>query len=247
MLNRLPVLRYLLRRGAGKPAPQGRPLPCLRCRTAWHAETPCQADAESDNARRKATPTTSAAIADDCTVNRAAGRRECIAGPNAFELIREQAHAALNAIRSGCREDHNRIISRLRAADATPPPYADKSLAAAATLVPRPSLPDAGWDADARIRISRAFAEVAAAATLVPRPSLPDAGWDADARIRISRAFAEALAEAGTKSRDPMIAPHRGAPLQTCPTRFAKLTSPLIDVFGWGRDRLPARLLARPS
>ena len=215
MLNRLPVLRYLLRRGAGKPAPPGRPLPCLRCRTAWHAETPCQADAESDNARRKATPTTSAAIADDCTVNRAAGRRECIAGPNAFELIREQAHAALNAIRSGCREDHNRIISRLRAADATPPPYADKSLAAAATLV--------------------------------PRPSLPDAGWDADARIRISRAFAEALAEAGTKSRDPMIAPHRGAPLQTCPTRFAKLTSLLSSTSSAGGAIVYQHLLARPS
>jgi hypothetical protein len=110
-------------------------------------------------------PTTSAA--DDCTVhvNRAARRPEYIAGHDDFELIREQAHAALNAIRSGCREDHKRIISRLSAAAATPPPYAIEPLAAAARLAPRPSLPDAGWDADARIRISRAFAEALAEAT----------------------------------------------------------------------------------
>jgi len=104
-------------------------------------------------------PTTSAA--DDCTVhvNRAARRPGYIAGCDDFELIREQAHAALNAIRSRCREDHARIISRLNAADATRPLFADKPLAAAATLAPRPRLPDAGWDADARIRISRALAE----------------------------------------------------------------------------------------
>jgi len=132
----------------------GRPVRCLRCRTVWYAETPCQADAEGDNTRRNAMPTTSAATADDyiADVNCAAARSECVAGSNAFEFIREQAHAALNAIRSGCREDHNRIISRLSAADATRPLFADKPLGAA------------GWDADVRIRISRALAEVLAEA-----------------------------------------------------------------------------------
>jgi hypothetical protein len=166
MLILLPVLRYLLRRGPDKDASQGtsRELPALPL--AWDAKTPCQTDAESNNTRRNAMPIASAAIADDCTarVNRVARCSEYIAGRNDFELIREQAHSALNAIRSGCREDHKRIISRLSAAAATPPPYAIEPLAAAATLAPRHSLPDAGWDADARIRISRAFAEALAEA-----------------------------------------------------------------------------------
>jgi len=165
MLILLPVLRYLLRRGTDKHASQGASHELRALPSAWDAKTPCQTDAESNNARRNAMPTTSAA--DDCTVhvNRAARRPEYIAGHDDFELIREQAHAALNAIRSGCREDHKRIISRLSAAAATPQPYAIEPLAAAARLAPRPSLPDAGWDADARIRISRAFAEALAEAT----------------------------------------------------------------------------------
>jgi hypothetical protein len=55
----------------------------------------------------------------------------------AFELIREQAYVALNAIRAGCREDHNRIISRPGVADAILPTLADKLLAAAAAFSPR--------------------------------------------------------------------------------------------------------------
>ena len=145
---------------------KGRPVRCLRCRTVWCAETPCQTNAEGDNAWRNAMPTISAVTADDYTadVNRAAARSEWVAGSNAFELIREQAHAALNAIRSECRTDHNRIISRLSAADATRPLFADKPLVAAAMLAPRPSLADAGWDVDVRIRISRALAKLLAEA-----------------------------------------------------------------------------------
>jgi hypothetical protein len=45
-----------------------------------------------------------------------AAEQRRITGVDAFELIREQAHAALNAIRSGCREDHKRLISRVGAA-----------------------------------------------------------------------------------------------------------------------------------
>jgi len=154
MLILLPVLRYLLRRGTDKHASQGASHELRALPSAWDAKTPCQTDAESNNARRNAMPTTSAATADDyiADVNCAAARSECVAGSNAFEFIREQAHAALNAIRSGCREDHNRIISRLSAADATRPLFADKPLGAA------------GWDADVRIRISRALAEVLAEA-----------------------------------------------------------------------------------
>ena len=55
-------------------------------------------------------------------------------------------------------------MSCLSAADATRPLFADKPLAAAATLAPRPGLAEAGWDADVRIRISRTLAEVPAEA-----------------------------------------------------------------------------------
>ena len=103
-------------------------------------------------------PTTSAGAAGHPVhVNRAAGR-ERIASLDAFELIREQTHEALNAIRSRCREDHNRILNRLGA------PYADKPLAEAATLPLQPRLPDAGWDTNTRMKISRAFAEALAEA-----------------------------------------------------------------------------------
>ena len=36
---------------------------------------------------------------------------------NAFELIRQQAHEALNAIRARCRDDHDRILNRKSAAE----------------------------------------------------------------------------------------------------------------------------------
>lgn len=125
---------------------------CLRCRTVWHAETLCQT--EGDNARRNSIPTASTVTTDDyiADVNRAAARCECVAGSNAFELIRDQAHVALNAIRSMCREDHDRIISRRSATDTTRSLFADKPLAAA------------GWDADFRTKISQALAEVIAEA-----------------------------------------------------------------------------------
>jgi hypothetical protein len=94
-------------------------------------------------------------------VNRGLGG-ERIASLNAFELIRVQAHEALNAIRLRCREDHNRILNRLDAPDAISPPYADKPLAEAARPPLQSPLPDAGWDANTRIKISRAFAEALA-------------------------------------------------------------------------------------
>ena len=84
----------------------------------------------------------------------------------------EQAHEALNAIRSRCREDHNRILSRLGAPDAISPPYADKPLAGAATPPLQSRLPNVGWDADTRIKISRAFAETLAdTASEMKRPA----------------------------------------------------------------------------
>ena len=115
--------------------PKGRPVRCLRCRTVRHAETPCHTRIVSDNTRRNTKPATGGAD-HNAHVNHAAAR-ERIAGLNAFELIREQAYVALNAIRTGCREDHNRFISRVDAADAILPTHADKLLAAAAALAPR--------------------------------------------------------------------------------------------------------------
>jgi predicted Zn finger-like uncharacterized protein len=112
--------------------PEPRP---VRCRTVWHAETSCHTRIVSDNTRRNTKPATSGAD-HNAHVNHAAAR-ERIAGLNAFELIREQAYVALNAIRTGCREDHNRIISRPGVADAILPTLADKLLAAAAALAPR--------------------------------------------------------------------------------------------------------------
>jgi hypothetical protein len=110
-------------------------------------------------------PALSIAAADHPVhVDRAAGC-ERVAGVDAFERIREQAHTALDAIRARCREDHNRIVKRLDATDATLPHSADKPLAAAtAATTTQPRFPDGGWDADARIRISRAFAEALAEA-----------------------------------------------------------------------------------
>jgi hypothetical protein len=92
-------------------------------------------------------------------INRRLGG-ERIASLDAFELIRAQAHEALNAIRLRCREDHNRI--RLDAPDAISPPYADKPLAEAARPPLQSHLPDAGLDANTRVKISRALAEVLA-------------------------------------------------------------------------------------
>ena len=120
--------------------PGGRHVRCLRCRTAWYAETPCPV-----------------------LVDRAAGC-ERVAGFDAFERIREQAHTALNAIRARCHEDHNRIVNRLAAAGPITLSCVDKPLAATAAITPQPSLPDVGWDADTRIKISRAFAETVAQA-----------------------------------------------------------------------------------
>ncbi len=60
---------------------------------------------------RNAVPVPSIPAADrPGQLNRTA-RCERTAGLDAFELIRQQAHAALNAIREGCREDHNRIVN----------------------------------------------------------------------------------------------------------------------------------------
>ena len=102
-----------------------------------------------------------AAGQDSVRVNRGLGG-ERIASLDAFELIRVQAHEALNAIRSRCREDHNRILNRLGAPDAISPPYADKPLAEAATPPLQSRLPNISWDANTRIKISRAFAETLA-------------------------------------------------------------------------------------
>ncbi len=170
--------------------PGGRTVRCLRCHTAWHAERAHYRNVESDSERRNALPTTSAGAAGHPVhVNRAAGR-ERIASLDAFELIREQAHEALNAIRSRCREDHTRILHRLGAPDAIPPPNADKPLAEAAKLPLQPRLPDAGWDSNTRIKISRAFAEAFAKATHeiawadecadeLPDDAQPRAGYEA--------------------------------------------------------------------
>jgi hypothetical protein len=38
--------------------------------------------------------------------------RERKTSPDVFELIRRQAHEALNAIRVRCRDDHDRILNR---------------------------------------------------------------------------------------------------------------------------------------
>ena len=43
--------------------------------------------------------------------------RERTASLDAFELIRQQAHETLNAIRARCREDHNRILNRQSATE----------------------------------------------------------------------------------------------------------------------------------
>ena len=170
--------------------PGGRNVRCLRCRTAWHAETARHTNVESDSAWRDAIPTTSAgAPGHPVYVNRAGGR-ERIASLDAFELIREQAHEALNAIRSRCRGDHTRSLHRLSAPDAIPPPYADKPLAESAKLPLQPRPPDAGWDSNTRIKISGAFAEAFAEATHeiawanecadeLPDDSQPRAGYEA--------------------------------------------------------------------
>ena len=140
--------------------PGRRHVRCPRCRTAWLAESPCRANTGSDDAVRNAVPVPSIPAADrPGQLNRTA-RCERTAGLDAFELIRQQAHAALNAIREGCREDHNRIVNRLGAVGAISPSYAEKSLARAAAIAPQPSLADAGWDAATRTNISQAFAEV---------------------------------------------------------------------------------------
>jgi len=87
---------------------------------------------------------------------------ERIASLDAFERIRAQAHEALDAIRLRCREDHNRILNGLDAPDAISPPCADKPLAETARATLQSHLPDVGWDANTRIKISRAFAEALA-------------------------------------------------------------------------------------
>jgi predicted Zn finger-like uncharacterized protein len=140
----------------------GRSVRCLRCRTAWQAETPCHINARSDNARRNVVQAASVGAAGHpVLVNRAAGR-ERVVNLDAFELIRNQAHEALNVIRARCREDHSRILNRLGAPDAMPPQYADKPSAGAATIPLLPDCPEAGWDANTRMKISRAFAETLA-------------------------------------------------------------------------------------
>src|SRR5208282_244254 len=143
--------------------PGRRHVRCLHCRTVWLAETPRRTNTGSDNARRNAVPVPSIPAADrPWQLNRTA-RCERTAGLDAFELIRQQAHAALNAIREGCRADHNRIVNCPGAVGAISPSCADKSHAAA--IAPQPSLADAGWDAATRTKISQAFAEVRAEAS----------------------------------------------------------------------------------
>lgn len=142
--------------------PEGRAVRCLRCRTVWQAETVRHANVESDSARRNVIPTTSAGVAGHPVHVNGAEGRERIASLDAFELIREQAHEALNAMRTRWREDHTRILNRLGAPDEIPPRYADKASAEAAPPPLQSHLPDAGWDANTRIKISRHFAETLA-------------------------------------------------------------------------------------
>ena len=158
--------------------PGRRHVRCLHCRTAWLAESPCRANTGSDDALRNAVPVPSIPAADrPGQLNRTA-RCERTAGLDAFELIRQQAHAALNAIREGCREDHNRIVNCLGAVGAISPSYADKSLDGAAAIAPQPSLADASWDAATRTKISQAFAEVLAEASNEMAPNCTDGSPD---------------------------------------------------------------------
>ncbi len=111
-----------------------------------------------------AMPTPSAGAAGrPVGVNSTVGR-ERTPSLDPFELIREQAHEALNAIRSRCREDHIRILNCRGATGGISPPCADKRLTPAAKLPLKPRRPDAGWDAVTRIKISRAFARALAEA-----------------------------------------------------------------------------------
>ena len=123
-----------------------RPVRCLCCGMVWHAETPCYTPTVGDNAQCNAQLATTAA---DHIVHLNHAERKRIAGLDAFERIREQAHAAFDAIRSRCREDHNRIISRLGATDIMSPTRADKLLATA--LAAEPSLADAVLGTDTRV------------------------------------------------------------------------------------------------
>ncbi len=135
---------------------------CFHCRTAWLAETPCRTNTGSDDALCNAVPVPSIpAAARRGQLNRTA-RCERIAGLDAFELIRQQAHATLNAIREGCREDHHRIVNCLGAVGAISPYCADRSLAGAAAIASQPSPPDAAWDTATRTKILQAFAEAVA-------------------------------------------------------------------------------------
>ena len=144
--------------------PGGRPARCPHCHAAWHPEMPCDANGGSDNAPRKAIRITIAVAAGlPVPVHRAAGSKRTTS-LDAFELSREQAHKALNAIRSRCREDRNRILHRRGARDAIPRPCADKSLAETKTLPLQARLPEACWDANTRMKISRALAEALAEA-----------------------------------------------------------------------------------
>jgi predicted Zn finger-like uncharacterized protein len=148
------------------PLPGRRPVRCLRCRTVWDAETPCHKPAVGDNAQCNAKPATTAA---DHIVHLNRAERKRIADLDAFERIREQAHVAFNAIRSGCREDHNRIISHLGATDVIPPTRADKLLATA--LAPESSLADAMLGPDTRV--SPVFAEA-------PSEAVGETAWPND-------------------------------------------------------------------
>ncbi len=154
--------------------PGRRHVRCLHCRTAWLAETPRRTNTGSDNALRNAVPVPSIPAADRTGQLNRTARCERTAGLDAFELIRQQAHAALNAIREGCREDHNRIVNCLGAVGAISPSCADKSLAGAAAIAPQPSLLDAGWDTATRTKLSQAFAEVLAEASNEMAPNCAD-------------------------------------------------------------------------
>lgn len=171
--------------------PGGHPVRCPRCHATWHPEILFDTNTGRDDAPRIAILSTGVRTAGlSVHANRKQGAR--LASLDAIELIRKQAHQALNSIRSRYREDHNRIVSLQAARAAIPPPHASDSLAEAATPSAQPGLPNTGQDTNTRMRLSRAFAEaladvpgdVAGAAQCtdgLPEHELPQAGNEIEA------------------------------------------------------------------
>jgi predicted Zn finger-like uncharacterized protein len=152
--------------------PGRRHVRCLHCRTAWLAETPCRTNTGSDDALRNAVPVLSIPAADrpgqlNCTVT-----CERTAGLDAFDLIRQQAHAALNAIREGYREDHNRIVNWRSAQYRRPAPTNPSP--ALRRLRPGLAFPTPAGMPLREQTISQAFAEVLAEASNEMAPNCAD-------------------------------------------------------------------------